>query len=209
MTRTHLQTGMKTEPDITAIVLAGGQARRMGGRDKGLILLDGRPLVEHVLARIGPQVDHIVISANRNQPAYQRFGWPVISDRNSGYHGPLSGIVSVMQTVTSRCFVSVPCDAPLLPADLVKRLGDALPDSGATCAVAHSGESIQPVFALFKDSAEPALSPFIQAGESKARLWHGRNGSVVVDFSDTPEAFLNINTPDQLRTIEQRLTKKR
>ncbi len=200
---------MKTEPDFTAIILAGGRARRMDGKDKGLLSLNGRPLVEHVLERISPQVDHVIINANRNQPAYQRFGQPVISDRDASYRGPLSGISSVMQTVTSRWFISVPCDAPLLPADLVRRLHDALQDSGAICAVAHSGESIQPVFALFRDSAEPALSHFIQAGESKARLWHSRNSSVVVDFSDTPEAFLNINTPDQLRMIEQRLTKKR
>ncbi len=177
----------------------------MSGKDKGLIPLQGRPIVEHVLARIRPQVDQVVINANRNRETYGDLGWPVISDHDCNYRGPLSGIATVMQTLDSNWFVCVPCDAPLLPADLVGRLHDVLENTAATCAVAHSGESIQPVFALFKNSAEPALSEFVQSGESKVRLWHEQNGSMIVDFSDNPEAFLNINTPAQLRTIEQRL----
>ncbi len=196
---------MPTDSDITAIILAGGQATRMGGEDKGLILLDERPMLEHVLERIHPQVDRVVINANRNREAYEAFGWPVISDHDRNYRGPLSGIATVMQSVSSHCFVTVPCDAPLLPSDLAGRLCDALEGTAARSAVADSGESIQPVFALFRSDAEPALSNFIQAGESKVRLWHRQNSSVVVDFSDTPEAFLNINTPEQLRTIKQRL----
>ncbi len=196
---------MPTDLDITAIILAGGQATRMGGEDKGLILLDGRPMLEHVLERIRPQVDQIIINANRNQETYDDFGWPVISDNDRDYRGPLSGIAAVMQLAASRYFVSVPCDAPLLPRDLTGRLHDALEGTSAVSAVADSGESIQPVFALFKKSAEPALKHFIQAGESKVRLWHRQNSSIVVDFSDTPEAFLNINTPKQLHAIEARL----
>ncbi len=195
--------------DITAIILAGGQATRMGGEDKGLILLDGRPMLAHVLKQITPQVDHIVINANRNQQRYETFGWPVISDLESNFRGPLAGIASVMQTVASNCFVCIPCDAPLLPSHLVEQLHSAIQDSSANSSVAHSGESIQPVFALFKKSAEPALRRFVQAGESKVRLWHHQNSSVVVDFSDTPEAFLNINTPEQLHMIAQQLTKNR
>ncbi len=196
---------MPADSDITAIILAGGRATRMGGEDKGLILLDGRPMLEHVLERIHPQVDQIIINANRNQEAYEAFGWPVISDNDRNYRGPLSGIATVMQSVSSHCFVTVPCDAPLLPRDLAGRFRDALEGAAAISAVADGGGVIQPVFALFKKSAEPALNHFIQAGESKVRLWHRQNSSIVVDFSDTPEAFLNINTPEQLHAIEARL----
>ncbi len=196
---------MPATPDITAIILAGGRATRMGGKDKGLIPLDGRPMLEHVLDRIRPQVDQIVINANRNRDAYETFGWPVINDHDENYRGPLSGIAAVMHHTTSNWFASVPCDAPLLPADLISRLYDAAKETNAICAVAHNGESIQPVFALFRNTAEPALSDFVRAGEGKVRLWHKKNSSIIVDFSDTPGAFLNINTPTQLQAIEQQL----
>ncbi len=180
----------------------------MDGKDKGLILLAGRPMLAHVLERIAPQVECVVINANRNQPRYRMFGRRVIGDLDNSYRGPLSGVVSVMRTVKSSYFVCVPCDAPLLPALLVDRLHRALGNSDATCSVAHNGESIQPVFALFRHGAEPALTRFIESGESKVRLWHDQNSSVMVDFSDTPGAFVNINTPEQLRAVERQLPNK-
>ncbi len=165
-------------------------------------------MLAHVLERIAPQVECVVINANRNQPRYRMFGRRVIGDLDNSYRGPLSGVVSVMRTVKSSYFVCVPCDAPLLPVLLVDRLHRTLRNSGAICSVAHNGESIQPVFALFRHGAEPALTRFIESGESKVRLWHDQNSSVMVDFSDTPGAFVNINTPEQLRAVERQLPDK-
>ena len=197
---------MQTEP--SAVILAGGRARRMDGEDKGLLRLAGKPLLAHVLQRLRPQVGEIFISANRNLERYREFGCPVIRDLHGGYPGPLAGIAAALRRCATPELAVVPCDAPLLPADLVRRLHEALRESRAPCSVAHDGESLQPLFALFRKEAEPALAGYLEQGKGEARRWHRLHGSVVVEFPAGAEAFLNINTPEQLRMLEARLTKK-
>jgi molybdopterin-guanine dinucleotide biosynthesis protein A len=185
-----------SEPKITAVILAGGKARRMGGEDKGLIDLDGRPLIEHVLERIRPQVTQVVINANRNLERYAAFGHPVISDTLSDFQGPLAGFLAVMQQIDSDFIVTLPCDGPCLPDNLVERLRQAQQTAGADIAVAHDGDRMQPVYALIATRLQPSLEAYLQSGERKIDWWYAKHHTVNVDFSDAPETFLNINTPE-------------
>ncbi len=200
---------MKTYPEIDAVILSGGRARRMGGEDKGLLPLAGRPLLEHVLQRLRPQVERITISANHNLERYRIFGCPVVSDLHGGYRGPLAGIATLLERGGSPLLLAVPCDAPLLPVDLAPRLYEALRDSDAPCSVAHDGESLQPLFALFRAEAGAALCSYLENGHGKTRHWHRQHGSLAVDYSDMPDAFLNINTPAELQALERRLSEER
>ncbi len=189
-------TSDSSSNQITAVILAGGMARRMGGEDKGLIDLDGRPLIAHVLERIQPQVDQVVINANRNLEQYARFGHPVISDTLSDFQGPLAGFLAVMQQVDTDFIVTLPCDGPCLPDNLIERLLKAQQAADADIAVAHDGNRMQPVYALIATRLQPSLEAFLQAGERKIDWWYAKHNTVTVDFSDAPDTFLNINTPE-------------
>ena len=127
--------------DITAAILAGGRGTRLGGADKGLEKLSGRPLVAHIIAALVPQCGTLLINANRNQPRYAAFGYPVVNDDNDDYLGPLAGMLSVLRAARTRHVLCVPCDAPLLPADLTTRLWRALTDKQAQ---ASPGTSVCP-----------------------------------------------------------------
>lgn len=191
--------------EITGLVLAGGQGARMGGEDKGLVSLDGRPMVEHVIARLRPQVGDIVISANRNGERYAAFGYPVVADLLANYQGPLAGIASGLTSVTSPYVVTVPCDSPLLGNDLVTRLARALVDGNADVAVAFDGERTHPVFLFLKRSLLPSLLAFLDAGERKIDRWFARHRLVLADFHDCPEQFVNVNDPKEHGALEARL----
>lgn len=182
---------------VTVVILAGGMARRMGGEDKGLVTLNDRPLIEHVLTRITPQADAILINANRNTERYSTYGYPVISDSLSNYQGPLAGFLAAMQSVKSDFIVTIPCDGPCLPADLVSRLYAAQQTAAAEIAVAHDGHRMQPVYALISTRLESSLNQFLASGERKIDKWYAQHNTVTVDFSDAPETFLNINTPEE------------
>ncbi|MCW8891126.1 MAG: molybdenum cofactor guanylyltransferase [Sedimenticola sp.] len=190
-------TNEPTSESITAVILAGGMARRMGGEDKGLVMLDGKPLIEHVLARIAPQAEAILINANRNAERYGAYGHPVISDSLHDFQGPLAGFLAAMHSVESDFIVTIPCDGPCLPADLIQRLYRAQQSAGAEIAVAHDGHRMQPVYALISTQLEASLSTFLASGERKIDKWYGQHNTVTVDFSDAPETFLNINTPEE------------
>jgi molybdopterin-guanine dinucleotide biosynthesis protein A len=185
--------------DVTGIVLAGGQGRRMGGVDKGLVDLDGRPLVAHVLARLAPQVGPIVISANQNLARYAAFGHPVAADTIAGFAGPLAGLHAGMAHATTAYVVTVPCDSPFLPADLVPRLAAALLAHAAQLAVAKTFDQPHPVFALVRRDALPSLTAFLDAGGRKIDAWYASLRHVEVPFDDEAVAFRNINTADELR----------
>ncbi|WP_428614086.1 molybdenum cofactor guanylyltransferase MobA, partial [Shewanella sp.] len=140
-------------PQIDAVILAGGMARRMGGNDKGLVELNDRPMIQHAIDRIKPQVKQILINANRNQSRYAEFGYPVLSDEDSGYLGPLAGMITALGQTQADYLMVVPCDCPLLPTDLVQRMLNAIQAEGAEMAVASDGKREQPVVLLMK----PAL----------------------------------------------------
>jgi molybdopterin-guanine dinucleotide biosynthesis protein A len=189
---------------ITGIILAGGMGRRMGGVDKGLADLDGRPLVAHVLARLSPQVDDVLINANQNADRYSAFGVPVIADAIGGFAGPLAGLHAGLTTATHAFVVTVPCDSPFLPDDLVARLGAALGARNAQLAVARTFDQPHPVFALVRRDVLPHLTAFLAAGGRKIDAWYSTLDAIEVTFDDEAQAFRNINTADELAAAAAR-----
>ena len=181
---------------ITGIVLAGGQGRRMGGVDKGLQLLHGKPMVVQVLERLTPQVDEIVINANQNLDAYRRFGHRVVADDIPGFAGPLAGLHAGMKAASNPLVVTVPCDSPFLPLDLVLRLRSSLGMNDL--AVAKTGDQPHPVFALMKRELVTNLEAFLVQGGRKIDAWYGSLKFVEVQFDDEADAFRNINTIEEL-----------
>ena len=196
------QHSITPHTEVTGVILAGGRARRMGGSDKGLLTLNGVPMVEHVLRALQPQVSDVLISANRNLARYAGFDCRVLSDTESGYLGPLAGMLSGMLAADTPLLVSVPCDSPLLPHDLVLRLHAGLKATGARLAVAHDGERLQPVFALLDVTLRDDLRKFLAGGERKIDRWFAQHAYAEVDFSDRPHAFRNVNTPEDRLALE-------
>lgn len=189
---------------ITGIVLAGGLARRMGGIEKGLVQFTGSPMVAHVLDRLKPQVDQILINANREIERYADFGYEVISDQIADFAGPLAGLHSGMCAANQPFVLTVPCDSPFLPTDLADRLMKALLEHDADIAVAKTGEQAHPVFCLCKKSLKPHLEDFLHNGGRKIDTWYGTLHTIEVAFDDKPEAFANINTIEELQSLEDR-----
>jgi len=194
---------------ITGVILAGGQGSRMGGEDKGQVLLAGRPLASWVLDALRPQVDTVVISANRSLDAYRRYGYPVVTDTESGFQGPLAGMAAAIARITTPLALFVPCDGPVLPPDLADRLLRALEAQDAEVAVVHDGERLQPAHALLRTSLGEALAAGVAAGERRLARWFRGRECVEVDFSDVPDAFVNVNTPEDRERLAATLTEER
>jgi molybdopterin-guanine dinucleotide biosynthesis protein A len=184
---------------VSGIVLAGGQGRRMGGVDKGLQPLRGRPLVAWVLERLAPQVDEVLINANQNLEAYSKFGHRVVPDAIGGFAGPLAGLQAGLAAAGEELAVTVPCDSPFLPLDLVARLRAALDKSGADLAVAKTGEQPHPVFSLVRRGVRASLEQFLAGGGRKIDAWYAALKVIEVAFDDEAAAFANINTLEELK----------
>jgi molybdenum cofactor guanylyltransferase len=189
-------------PPISGIILAGGQGRRMGSVDKGLQLLRGKPMVQHVLERFAPQVDEVLINANQNIEKYQSFGPPVVPDQIGGFAGPLAGLHRGLCTATHDLVATAPCDSPFLPLDLIARLYAALDQQQADLAVARTGDQPHPVFCLTRKSVLPGLTLFLESGGRKIDAWYAVLKVVEVRFDEAADAFSNINTVDELRAFE-------
>ena len=187
---------------VTGIILAGGQGSRMGHVDKGLQIFRGEPLIAHVLARFAPQVDELLINANRNVEAYARFGHRVVSDAVEGYAGPLAGLERGLAEASHPLVATVPCDSPLLSVDLIERLTAALLNHGAELAVAKTFDQPHPVFCLCYKTLAPHLKHFLDNGGRKIDKWYGTLKTVEVNFDDEETAFSNINTLDELAELE-------
>ena len=187
---------------VTAIIVAGGRGSRMGGSDKGLQLLYGKPLIVHVLSRLVPQVDSILINANREIPAYQGLGYPVLSDEMPDFAGPLAGFALGFKHAESEYLLTVPCDCPLLPVNLREKLQSALEQAHAKIAIATSHGSDHPVVSLCKTSMLGSLQEYLAQGGRKVSEWQKSLHHVYVDFSDVADAFININTPQDLKQLE-------
>ncbi len=201
MTEDANPTGYHRE-SITGLILAGGLGRRMGGEDKGLVELAGRPMVYHVLQALRPQVGPLWINANRNLETYAGFGGEVIVDSLQGYMGPLAGIHSALQRLTTKFLVTAPCDAPLVARDLVRRLHGACVAGDADVAVATDGARQQPVFLLLRATVAPSLESYLAKGGRKIDAWFDALRLAEADFSDEPDTFLNVNDPDERRRVE-------
>jgi molybdopterin-guanine dinucleotide biosynthesis protein A len=189
---------------VTGLVLAGGQGSRMGGVDKGLQPFGGRPMVAHAIERFAPQVDELLINANRNVEAYERFGHRVISDEIAGFAGPLAGFERGLAHAAGTLVATVPCDSPFLALDLVARLRSALERERADLAVAKTGAQPHPVFSLMRRTVHPSLREFLASGQRKIDRWYSALAVVEVAFDDEADAFLNINTRDELAQLEPR-----
>ncbi len=191
-------------PGVTGVILAGGMGRRMGGVDKGLVVLDGKPMVEHVLARLAPQVDAILINANQNLDRYGGLGVPVVPDAIPGFAGPLAGLDAALAAATTEFVVTVPCDSPFLPDDLVARLMADLVGRQAELAVARTFDQPHPVFALVRRRVHAHLASFLAGGGRKIDAWYATLATVETAFDDEAEAFRNINTDAELAAAGRR-----
>jgi len=179
---------------VSALILAGGQAKRMNGADKGLLLLHDKPLVAWVLERLTPQADEIFISANRNIGAYETFGYPVLQDTSPDFRGPLAGLLRGLEAATHPLVLCAPCDTPFLPADLTARLFNALQEQQAQIAVAATPDHIHRTVCLCRRDLSRNLAAFLELGERRMGAWQESLKSVVVLF-DEAEKFQNFNTP--------------
>jgi molybdopterin-guanine dinucleotide biosynthesis protein A len=193
--------------DISAVILAGGRARRMGGEDKGLVELGSRPLLDYIITALQPQVGEILINANRNLEHYRAFGYPVIEDIMGDFCGPLVGMATGMQATGKPWLLTVPCDSPFVPERLAATLGDVLVNEQAELSVAHDGVRMQPVFALLDRRLLPSLLDYLNGGGRKIDTWYAQHRLALADFSSVPETFLNLNTPEDRAELERRLTK--
>jgi molybdopterin-guanine dinucleotide biosynthesis protein A len=203
---------------VTGIVLAGGQSRRMGGGDMGLLELAGKPMLGHVIDRLSVQVGRMAINANGDPSRFSPFGLPVVADTVAGFVGPLAGVLAGMRWSAGSApgahwIVTVAGDAPMLPLDLVLRLTEAVATRGAAIALARSAGEVHPVIGLWPVALADDLETAIEDGVRKVLHWTGRHGTVTVDFSMTRiggvevDPFFNANTPQELDSLRAMLAK--
>ena len=190
---------------ISSIILSGGRATRMGGVDKGLVLLQQQPLVKYVISRLTPQVDEILINANREITQYQHLGYEVLQDETSDFIGPLAGFSLGLKHSKYEYLLTVPCDSPLLPLDLTDRLLAELIKNKAEIAVATSDGDAHPVFCLCKKKVLPNLTSYLLEGGRKVSAWQKSLDYIEVDFSDNADAFINLNTSEELEALQLKL----
>ncbi len=190
-----------SKEEITGLVLAGGKGSRMGGADKGLVCFKDTPLVEYVIDILEPQCKTLVISANRNEDVYKDFGYPVVTDENRNFSGPLAGIAAGLEIVETPYMVVAPCDSPFLPNDYVERLANGLAEQpGAAVAAARTCGREQPVFMLIKTEAKRAVQEALESGQLALHRWLNQTMHVIwVDFDDE-RAFENMNRVEDLAT---------
>ena len=192
-----------TAGSLTGVVLAGGRAERMGGRDKGLLPLAGEPLIAHAIRCLQPQVADLLISANRNLEAYRRFGCRVVQDdEGERFRGPLAGILAAMRVAKTPYLLTAPCDSPFLPPDYARRMREALEREPASLAVVFFEGFWQPAFALLPVELRDDLASYLAGGEGNAGRWLRRHRPAPVAFPDGPVLFRNANTPEELMRLE-------
>ncbi len=189
---------------VTAVVLAGGRATRMGGQDKGLIEIDGIPMCQIVIDALRPQVAEVVVSANRNLSAYRNFGVRTVEDSLPGYLGPLAGFASAMRAAHTPWIISAPCDCPSVSHDYVARMS-AIDSAEIDVVVAGDGRRWQPTFMMARCDLVSSIEEFLAAGERKIDRWFTRLRYRLADFSETPNLFENINTPQEHGRAQRRI----
>ena len=205
-----MSTGTIPMEDITGLVLAGGRGSRMGGVDKGLQNHRGMPLALHSLLRLQLQVGSAMLNANRNLGAYESMGVPVWPDSQADFAGPLAGMLVGLEHCETPWLVTVPCDTPNFPIDLVERLAAAAQAEDTEIAMAATREAdeagqmsvqVQPVFCLLQAKLLESLQAFLDSGQRKIDRWTAQHRCAVVVFDD-PAAFFNANTLEELRHLQ-------
>lgn len=190
---------------VSGLILAGGMGRRMQGQDKGWVMLENQSMIEWVINRLEPQVDQLLINANRNVDRYKQFNYPVIEDEIEGFQGPLAGILSGLKRCEADFLICVPCDTPFFPEDLVSRM---LEKQQATCAevISVSDERrTHPVFALIKSNLKNSLEEYLLSGERKIDRWYQQHNYHLLEYQGGEHYFENINTKEQLQDAELRI----
>lgn len=192
---------------ITGLVLAGGRGSRMGGVDKGLQLLGGQPLVQHAITRLAPQVGPLLLNANRHLERYAAFGLPVVPDALPDHPGPLAGMLAALEHCRTPYLMSVPCDTPHFPPDLVARLAALLQAQGAALAIPQTTDADgqlrpQPVFCLMHHALRDSLARFVGEGQARINLWARQQGCVYLPCDDA-QAFFNANTLQDLESLQR------
>jgi molybdopterin-guanine dinucleotide biosynthesis protein A len=200
---------MTAHAEITGLILAGGRAQRMGGIDKGLVSFAGKPLIEHAIARLSPQVTAILINANRNHDRYAQYGHAVIADHHADFAGPLAGFAAGLEHCKTEYLLSVPCDSPVFPLNLSEQLLKEMISTQSDLVYASSVDPTgknwtQPVFCLMRRRVQPSLQEFLDQGGRKIDRWFEALPSSTVVFADEA-AFANTNTPEELQALEQTL----
>ena len=198
---------MISSKDITGLILAGGRAQRMGGIDKGLIPFHNKPLIESAIAKLKPQVQTIVINANRNITKYAGYGYPVIMDETPDFSGPLAGFSVGLKACKTPYLLTSPCDSPLLPNNLAELLSTEMERGDFQLVYASSKEAdgkvwAQPVFCLMHANLQDSLTSFLLKGDLKIDRWFKELRSSTVIFND-PQVFANVNTPEELKSLEE------
>ena len=195
-------TGTMGDLKTGAVILAGGLARRMGGLDKGLVTLAGKPMVKYALDVLMPLVDAVVINANRSVEEYQQFGVPVILDTLSGHQGPLAGLSAGINALECDYVVMCPCDSPFMQSELIEALINGCVENNADIAVPHDGERLQPVFCVVHRRVAESLNVFLDSGERKIDRWFSNHEIHTLDAKAYSPSFLNINTEEERLSAE-------
>ncbi len=197
---------MPIPPDqITGLILAGGRAKRMHGQDKGLVECAGRPLIRYAIDILKPVCGVIYINANRSLDQYRQFGLPTIQDTTSTFDGPLAGILAGLNAASTPYLVVIPCDCPKLEPKMLKRLVDTLTSENAEISIPHDGRRAHPVIMALRTHLASSLTAQLAAGERKIDRWTQKHQCVQIDCSGNPMQFLNVNSPEDLRRMEQQL----
>jgi len=192
---------MDKQLKVSGVILAGGLARRMNNQDKGLVAFNDKPLISYALQAIVPIVDELLINANRNVAAYQQFNYPVISDANDDFSGPLAGILAAMNACENNILLVMPCDSPFMSTAGLLHLLTEYYRCQVDIAVAFDGERVHPVFMAIKCSLKNSLQHYLAVGERKIDRWVEQHNWMKVDFSTNPEFLFNINTLAQLSEL--------
>jgi len=196
---------MKNYPkkDITGIIIAGGQSKRMQYVDKGLTKIHGKPMISYVINNLSKQVNSIIINSNRYIEEYQQLGYRVVADVMDNHQGPLAGIVSALAVVRTPYAMILPCDVPCCPTTLGPKLMDALQHENADICVAHDGHRMQSLIMLLRCSLKSRIENYLASGQRKVETWIVNQNYTTVDFSQNNHCFLNVNTPDDLAHLDK------
>jgi molybdopterin-guanine dinucleotide biosynthesis protein A len=193
---------MNKQAKISGVILAGGLARRMQQQDKGLVLFKDKSMIHYAIQAMLPVVDELFINANRNIATYQTFSYPIISDENDDFAGPLAGVYVALKASQYDTLLVVPCDSPFINTVSLQCLIEQKEKHKADIAVAYDGKRIHPVFMAIKSSLKASLQAYLASGERKIDRWFEEHNYIKVDLSSTPDIFLNINTLEQLAELE-------
>ncbi len=190
------------DTEVTAVILAGGRARRMGGQDKGLLQFEGKPLVSKISDQLKRQCSTVTINANRNLEQYRALGMTVFSDEMEGYQGPLAGMHTALKRMQTPWLITAPCDGPFIDEDYVNQMRQKALDHQHTLAVASLDGRLQPVYALIHKTLEVSLKRFLRSDERKIDRWfYQQTAFSIVEFDHSPTMFININTPEEFHNL--------